>query len=174
MNLRTTADALPSFIAEKNLALFTKHKIFTTAELHSRYEILMEVYCKKLHIEAATMVDMVHRQILPAIARYSCDLTRTALEKRQLSSDIPCDFELGTVKELSEQASRLRSSVVELEDDLLTAEEFPGVTERAAHYRDVVLSDMAKVREAADGAEVVTAKAYWPFPDYTDLLYSVM
>ncbi len=174
MNLRAAADALPSFIAEKNLALFTKHKIFTTAELHSRYEILMEVYCKKLHIEAATMVDMVHRQILPAVARYSCDLTRTALEKRQLSSDIPCDFELGTVKELSEQASRLRSSVVELEDDLLTAEEFPGVTERAAHYRDVVLSDMAKVREAADGAEVVTAKAYWPFPDYTDLLYSVM
>lgn len=86
LNLKTTADALPSFIADKNIALFTKHKIFTEIEIRSRYEILLENYCKKLRIEALTMCDMTSRQILPAISKYSSTLTDTALEKKRYAA----------------------------------------------------------------------------------------
>ena len=172
-NLRTTADALPSFISEKSIELFTKHKIFTTVELHSRYEILMELYCKKLRIEGLTMADMTKRQILPAIARYSAAVTKGALEKKQLSAEIPCDFEVGVVKALSECATQLRAASYKLEEKLAGAQGIEDTTEQGEFYRDEVLPAMDAVRQAADRAETLTDKKYWPFPDYTDLLYSV-
>ena len=173
LNLKTTADALPSFIAPKNLELFTKHKIFTTTELHSRYEILMEVYCKKLHIEALTMVDMARKQILPAIAKYSSLLTKSALEKKQLTCDNACAYEVEIVKELSTDATGLLDSVRKMETDLERAENESDITARAMFYKDTVLSGMAAVRSYADHAETITAKEYWPFPNYPDLLYSL-
>ena len=173
LNLKTTADALPSFIADKNILLFTKHKIFTPAELRSRYEILMEVYSKKLHIEALTMVDMIRRQILPGVAKYSERLTRSVLEKKKLSPDITCDFEEDAVKKLSGYASALYRAAEKLNADLERAAAIGEVTEQAMFYKDVILADMAQAREAADHAEQLTAKEYWPYPCYADLLYSV-
>ena len=172
-NLRTAADALPYFISPKSIELFTKHKIFTTVELQSRYEIMMDLYCKKLRIEGLTMADMTKRQILPAVARYSAELTQAALEKRQLSPEIPCDFEVGAVKALSECAGKLRLAAQKLEKDLDAAQKLTDVTELANFSRDVLLPDMDAVRQEADFAETLTDKKYWPFPDYTDLLYSV-
>ena len=173
LNLKTTADALPFFIADKNILLFTKHKIFTPAELRSRYEILMEVYSKKLHIEALTMVDMIRRQILPGVAKYSERLTRSVLEKKKLSPDITCDFEEDAVKKLSGYASALYRAAEKLNADLERAAAIGEVTEQAMFYKDVILADMAQAREAADHAEQLTAKEYWPYPCYADLLYSV-
>ena len=173
LNLKTTADALPSFIADKNILLFTKHKIFTPAELRSRYEILMEVYSKKLHIEALTMVDMIRRQILPGVAKYSERLTRSVLEKKKLSPDITCDFEEDAVKKLSGYASALYRAAEKLNADLERAAAIGEVTEQAMFYKDVILADMVQAREAADHAEQLTAKEYWPYPCYADLLYSV-
>ncbi len=172
-NLRTAADALPYFISPKSIELFTKHKIFTTVELQSRYEIMMDLYCKKLRIEGLTMADMTKRQILPAVARYGAELTQAALEKRQLSPEIPCDFEIGAVKALSECAGKLRLAAQKLEKDLDAAQKLADVTEQADFSRDVLLPDMDAVRREADFAETLTDKKYWPFPDYTDLLYSV-
>ena len=173
LNLKTTADALPSFLAEKNVQLFTKHKIFTTTELQSRYDILMEEYCKKLHIEALTMADMAHKQILPAVSAYIHTLTTTALDKRSLSADLSCAFETDTAARLSGCADKMCSALVSLEENLSKAEAIQDVTARATFYKDVLLGDMDALRQAADEAEGLTAGEYWPFPSYTQLLYSI-
>ena len=173
LNLKTTADALPSFIAPKNIELFTKHRIFTTAELHSRYEILMEVYCKKLRIEALTMSEMARRQILPAISKYASSLVKTALEKKRLSEDLPAVYETETARRLSELSASLGEKILKLEDDLDTAAAISNIGEQAQFYKERILIDMAEARADADEAEGITAAEYWPFPTYTELLYSV-
>lgn len=173
LNLRTTADALPYFVADKNVKLFTRHGIFTEAELHSRYEILMENYAKKLRIEALTMTDMARRQILPAVTAYTRELTASALEKKRLSPDIACDYEEGTAKKLSACAGALYYAVEQLQEDLAGAETRGDAAEQALFYKDTVLTDMAAVRAAADEAESLTAGEAWPFPTYADLLYGV-
>ena len=173
LNLKTTADALPAFLAEKNIALFTKHKIFTTTEIHSRYDILMEEYCKKLHIEALTMVDMAHKQILPAVSSYIQKLTKLALDKRALSSDLSCSFETSTVSQLSAYAEDMQNTLCSLESDIAKAEALEDITDCATFYKDTILADMASLREAADKAEALTSKEDWPFPSYTQLLYGV-
>ena len=173
LNLKTTADALPSFIAPKNIELFTKHRIFTTAELHSRYEILMEVYCKKLRIEALTMSEMARREILPAISKYASSLVKTALEKKRLSEDLPAVYETETARRLSELSASLGEKILKLEDDLDTAAAISDIGEQAQFYKERILIDMAEARADADEAEGITAAEYWPFPTYTELLYSV-
>ena len=173
LNLKTTADALPSFIAPKNIELFTKHRIFTTAELHSRYEILMEVYCKKLRIEALTMSEMARRQILPAISEYASSLVKTALEKKRLSEDLPAVYETETARRLSKLSASLGEKLLELEDDLDTAAAISDIGEQAQFYKERIFIDMAEARADADEAEGITAAEYWPFPTYTELLYSV-
>ena len=173
LNLETTADALPSFIAEKNIKLFTKHKIFTTAELHSRFEILMELYTKKLNIEALTMVDMTIKQILPAISKYTDYLSKTALNKKKLSEKINIDFETNTVLQLSEYASLIYKEVSSLQTSLEISKTFTDISEQAMFYKNDILSCMNKLRSVVDIAETLTAKEYWPLPSYTDLLYSI-
>ncbi len=173
LNLKTTADALPSFIAPKNIELFTKHRIFTTAELHSRYEILMEVYCKKLRIEALTMSEMARRQILPAISKYASSLVKTALEKKRLSEDLLAVYETETARRLSELSASLGEKILKLEDDLDTAAAISDIGEQAQFYKERILIDMAEARADADEAEGISAAEYWPFPTYTELLYSV-
>ena len=173
LNLRTTADALPYFVADKNVKLFTRHGIFTEAELHSRYEILMENYAKKLRIEALTMTDMARRQILPAVTAYTRELTASALEKKRLSPDIACDYEEGTAKKLSACAGTLYHAVEQLQEDLAGAETRGDAAEQALFYKDTVLTDMSAVRAAADEAESLTAGEAWPFPTYADLLFEV-
>ena len=173
LNLKTTADALPYFVAEKNVRLFTKHKIFTETELHSRYEILMESYAKKLRIEALTMADMARRQILPAVTAYTRELTASALDKKRLSPDIACDYEEDTAKKLSACAGALHRAVEQLQGDIASADAIGDVTEQAVFYKDTVLGDMAAVRAPADEAEGLMSREAWPFPGYTDLLYGV-
>ena len=173
LNLKTTADALPAFIAEKNIAMFTKHKIFTTTEIRSRYDILMDEYCKKLHIEALTMVDMAQKQILPAVSAYVQKLTKLALDKKALCADLPVSYETETVKQLSAYAADMQKALATLSADIDKAEALEDVTARANAYKDTILADLDALRAAADAAEALTAQEDWPFPSYPELLYSV-
>ena len=173
LNLKTTADALPYFISDKNKTLFFKHKIFTDRELQSRYEIFMEEYAKKIHIEALTMKDMAEKQILPAISAYSTQLASSALEKKALSDAMDCTFETETSVALAKDSAEMYGAIKVLSQDIETAEAISDVTERADFYRDTILPDMDRLRSAADHAEGITAREFWPFPSYMELLFSL-
>ena len=133
----------------------------------------MEVYCKKLRIEALTMSEMARREILPAISKYASSLVKTALEKKRLSEDLPAVYETETARRLSELSASLGEKILKLEDDLDTAAAISDIGEQAQFYKERILIDMAEARADADEAEGITAAEYWPFPTYTELLYSV-
>ena len=173
-NLKTTADALPYFIKEKNIKMFEKHGIFTAAEVHSRYEIVLENYCKTLNIEALTMIDMARKQILPAVFEYTKTLTESAIAKKNLSKSINITAEESIVEELSELSSSLYLSVNKLEDDVDAVKNYADIQEEANYYRDVIIKDMTEVRKVADEIEFSVAKDYWPYPTYGELLFSVL
>ncbi len=174
LNLKSTPDALPYFIAEKNIDLFTKHKIFTAAEMHSRYEILLDNYCKTLNIEALTMVDMAKKQIVPAVLSYLKDVSTTAAQKKAISEDIPCDLEESLVRKLSALASCFYKKTEALESALLEAKNYEGDLQKEAdHYKDDVFTAMQEMRAVADELETLLGKEYWPFPSYSDLLFRV-
>ncbi len=174
LNLKSTPDALPYFIAEKNIDLFTKHKIFTAAEMHSRYEILLDNYCKTLNIEALTMVDMAKKQIVPAVLSYLKDVSTTAAQKKAISEDIPCDLEESLVRKLSALASCFYKKTEALESALLKAKNYEGDLQKEAdHYKDDVFTAMQEMRAVADELETLLGKEYWPFPSYSDLLFRV-
>ena len=171
MNLHTTVEALAPFVAEKNIELFTKHKIFTVSEIHSRYEIMLEEYTKKINIEARTMVDMARQQILPAVLKYSHTLSKTALDKKSLSSDIDCNAEITLVKQLSSLSSSLFRKIEKLEQYLQSAQAITDLAEQAEYYKSMILPCMSELRADADQAETLTSSSEWPFPTYTQLLY---
>ena len=174
LNLKSTPDALPYFIAEKNIDLFTKHKIFTAAEMHSRYEILLDNYCKTLNIEALTMVDMAKKQIVPAVLSYLKDVSATAAQKKAISEDFPCDLEESLVRKLSALASCFYKKTEALESALLEAKNYEGDLQKEAdHYKDDVFTAMQEMRAVADELETLLGKEYWPFPSYSDLLFRV-
>ncbi|MGI5855743.1 MAG: glutamine synthetase III [Candidatus Merdivicinus sp.] len=174
LNLKSTPDALPCFIADKNVALFTKHKIFTAAEMHSRYEILLDNYCKTLNIEALTMVDMAKKQILPAVFTYLKDISETAAQKKALSADIPCEPEESLVRKLSTLSACFYKKTETLEKALLEAKSFEGDLQKEAdYYKDAVFAAMQEMRAAVDELETLLGKDYWPFPSYSDLLFRV-
>ena len=173
-NLRTCADAFPAYIAEKNIALFEKHHIFTREELESRYEISLENYCNALHIEALTMTEMVKKDIIPAVAEYMQTLASTIKTKKELDEGIPHELESSLLKQLSALADSLLKKCTALEDVLANAESNTEIQACADYYKDVVFVSMQEMRAVADELETLTAKSYWPFPSYSDLLYSVV
>ena len=174
LNLKSTPDALPYFITQKNIDLFTKHKIFTAAEMHSRYEILLDNYCKTLNIEALTMIDMAKKQILPAVFSYLKDLSGTATQKKAISADIPCEPEESLIRKISSLAARFYKKTEALESALLDAKNFEGDLQKEAdHYKGDVFTAMQEMRLSADELETLLGKSYWPFPSYSDLLFRV-
>ncbi len=173
LNLRTTADALPTFISQKNIDLFTKHKIFTKGEMISRYEILSELYQKKITIEALTMDEMARKEIIPAVLEYVDFLSKTAANKRSLSPDIPVSTEISTVKELSACVENMTSLVNQLEEDLQLAKKESDIQKLSRFFANTVLEHMEALRESADKAEHFMPKKYWPFPSYSELLYKI-
>lgn len=173
LNLKTTVDALPQFVAEKNIKLFTEHKIFTRAEMMSRYEILMETYIKVLNIEALTMVDMVKKDILPAVSSYVEKLSATVLSVKSVNSAAACKAENSLIVKLSALNDETYVSVTELEELLEKAEAGGDVLEVASYYRDKVIPCMEKLRKSADTMEENMAADLWPYPSYGDLLFRV-
>ena len=173
LNLRTTPDCLPYLIAPKNLELFARHKIYTEEEARSRYEILLDNYCKVLNIESMTMIDMVRREILPAVTAYSSAVADTALKKKALGTDVGAGYEVKLVGTLSSLAAAIDSRCDALETALYEVKESTGAYELACGYRDRVFIAMQELRAAVDEAESITAAKYWPFPTYGDLLFGV-
>ncbi len=171
LNLRSTPDCMPYLRAAKNLKLFRDHKVFTEAEVESRYEITLENYCKTLHIEASTMVDMVRREILPAVTAYTKSVCDTGLSKRGFMLDATLEEELaGRLNGLTKD---MYTGVATLSEAVDKAEGFRDITDRAFGYKEYVFAAMEKLRRACDEAETLTAREYWPFPTYADLLFGV-
>ena len=172
-NYRTTADAVPHLLDKKNMDMLTAHKVFTEAELKSRYEITLENYCKTVIIEANTMVDMAKKQILPAVSEYASDLAETVGKKLALGNDIACGYEKGTVKKLSILCDKIVEATEALEGALVKIKSVEEIGEESVLVRDLLLPAMGELRVACDEAETATAEKYWPFPTYGDLLFGV-
>mgnify|MGYP000796915036 FL=1 len=173
LNLRTTPDAMPAMLSEKNVKMLTSHRIFSPAELHSRYEILLENYSKTVNIEALTMVDMAKKEILPAVEKYTKSLADTLAAKKAAVAGLPCKYETATVTKLSELSDSIADATDDLEAEIEKFQAIEDVTEAANDIRDVILGKMDSLRAVCDEAETITAKEFWPFPTYSDLLFSV-
>ena len=173
LNLRTTPDAMPAMIADKNVKMLTAHKIFSPAELHSRYEILLENYSKTVNIEALTMVDMARKEILPAVEGYTKSLAETLAAKKAAVAGLPCKYETATIAKLSELSDEIADATADLDGEIAKFQAIEDVTEAANDIRDVILGKMDALRTVCDEAETITAKEFWPFPTYSDLLFSV-
>ncbi|MDO4475256.1 MAG: glutamine synthetase III [Lachnospiraceae bacterium] len=172
-NLRSTPDALPVFIAEKNVELFTKHGIFTESEIDSRYEILLENYCKTLHIEAKTLDDMVSHQFLPALEQTIDRYVSIALKKKQFSASISCRSEEATINALSQAAEAICDELQVLKTLTVKAEQTEDFLEQAKVYQAEVLESMAKIRALADAAEESIPEDLMPYPTYEQMLFYV-
>ena len=172
-NLKTTADAMPHLLDEKNKEMLMAHKVFTEAELHSRCEIMLENYVKTVNIEGLTMVDMVRKNYLPAIEGYLYKLAETTALIRQVSNNVKCHYEVSTIERLSELTDHILDSVKVLEDSLSKLKGLSDVFESSAFVRDTLLPNMNSLRSYVDEAEMLTSQKDWPFPSYGQLLFSV-
>ena len=172
VNLPNTAAALPAYILPKNVALMTKHGVYTTSEMMARHEIHMEKYCKLISIEAATLVDMVQHSILHAASRYEGVLCQTILQKKQALPHADCRVETALAESILTLNGELLDDTVALKTALETAPETVG-EHMLRYYHDTIFAQMNKVRASIDKLETLVAGDYWPYPRYTDLLFSV-
>lgn len=172
-NLKSTPDALPHFIEEKNIALFTGHHIFTKQEMFSRYEILLENYCKTLHIEAKTMQDMIRREFLPALMTYTDQISRSVSSKTAVLTDLSCAAEKKLLSKLSGYYESIYSAEEKLEADTAAAEGMEHMPAAASFYHETVLADMEALRSIVDAAEEYLPDSILPYPNYEKLLFSV-
>ena len=172
-NLKSTPDALPQWIADKNIELFTKYHIFTKEEIESRYEIWLEAYSKILNIESNTMVEMVQKDFLPSVFEYIDKLATTAISKKSVIADISTDAEGKLIKELSDLAGDITKGLETLKADTATALATEDPLANAKAYQSIVLSDMESLRKSVDAAETLIPDALLPYPTYDKLLFSV-
>ena len=173
LNLRTTPDALATVLEKKNVEMLTSLKIFSEAEIRSRYEICLENYCKTVNIEGLTMVDMARKEILPAVEAYLGDLSGTVAAKTAAVPGLACKYEKDLISKLSKLADEISDAASSLDTTLIRLKAIPDVTDAAYVIRDVVLQKMAELRVVCDEAESITADKYWPVPTYGDLLFGV-
>ncbi len=173
LNLVSTPDCLPYLLHEKNVKLYTEHKVYSEIELHSRYEIMSEGYCKILNIEALTMLDMVKKDILPAVSDFISDLADNALAKKDLSEEIDCTYETELVSKLSKLNSAAYLKAKTLDDTLVGVKEISDTGDLCRYYKDHVFKAMNELRIVVDEMETLTAETSWPYPSYGKLLFSV-
>ncbi len=173
LNYRTTADCMPHLMDEKNVRMLTSLGVFTEDELKSRRDIMLENYCKTVVIEANTMISMVHKRIAPAITRFTSDLAAQASVKKGLFPDLACGYETDLVKKLSALTDAIAEKTADLEKAVMGLQDAEDVVSESALIRDAVLPAMCELRIPCDRAELLTAKSYWPFPTYGDILFSV-
>ena len=171
LNLPTTPDCVPHYLAMKNVELFARHRVYTEIELAARYKMKLDNYCKVLHIEALTMLDMARQDILPAVSAFAKELCDTATAKNALG--VEAVYETETAARVSKLMTAVLTEVSALEKASDDAEELADVLTRACAYKDNVLSAMSALRESVDELETLTARKYWPYPNYGDLLFSV-
>ena len=172
-NLKTTPDALAHMLDQKNIDLFVSHKVLTETELKARHEVRLENYCKVINIEALTMLDMVHKDILPAMSAYSSELADAALKKLSLSVDVDCSYERDNTKMLSALLGAAYRATKKLEKDLLDSKSVDGLEALAEFYKSTILDDMRMLRVSVDEMEMIASADKWPYPSYGELLFGV-
>ena len=172
LNLRSTPECLPYSLHEKNMKLFISHKVYSETEMRARYEILSENYCKIINIEALTMIDMAKKDILPAVSKYSHELSDTVIAKAACG-----DIESGYEKELLAKVSKLNTAAYKktekLEQAVLKAKEISETQELSMYYKDAVFAAMSELRITVDELETMVPADIWPYPSYGDMLFSV-
>ena len=173
-NLKTTPDCMPRSLDEKNISMLVKQKVFSREELTSRCEIMLENYVKTVLIEANTMIEMACREILPAIEKYTEKLAETACVKQSVCPKAVSSFEKETIEKLSDLTERGDRAALELEKAVGAVEAIEDIFEKSYAVRDNILGKMADLRAACDDAERLTAREYWPFPTYSDLLFGLI
>ena len=173
LNLKSTADAIATFVQPKNVALFEKYGVFTEAEMRSRSEIMLDNYCKTLHIEALTMIDMTKKSILPSVLEYQGMLADTAASKKMVNEYLSTELEEKLLDTISKLSTCLYNNLEALEGAVIKANDIADVQEKANFYREEVFAKMAALRGVADELELTVGEEYWAFPTYSDLLYSV-
>ena len=172
-NLKTTPDALAHMLDKKNVDLFTSHKVFTLEEFTARHEVRLENYCKIINIEALTMLDMVRKDILPAMSGYSSQLGDAVAKKIAVLPDADCSYEKDSLKMLTALIGAAHRTVKKLEQDLLTSKSVDDMVELAEFYKSTILDDMRELRIAVDEMETVSSAEAWPYPSYGELLFGV-
>ncbi len=172
-NLKTTADAMPKLLDEKNRKMLISHRVFTEAELQSRYEIMLENYCKTVNIEAVTMVDMAKKSYLPAIEAYALKLSETVSAKKAVQADLKCAYENRVISRLSSLADGIDEASDNLDGALESLKNAADITAASIAIRDEIIPGMNALRALVDEAETLTAESYWPVPGYGKLLFSV-
>ncbi|MBO4693179.1 MAG: glutamine synthetase III [Clostridia bacterium] len=173
LNISNTAEALPLLSSMKNIALFGKYGVFNETELRCREEIRLENYCKTVHIEALTLLQMVKRDIIPAISDYTDTLCECIYNKRKASGDIDSFVEETLAKSLSVKNTELLSLASKLEEAVVDVKKIKDITDCALFYHDTVLSIMKKIRDISDKSELEVKRGYWPYPTYDDLLFKI-
>ena len=174
LNLATTVDALPRYLDQKNIQLFTSHKIYTEAEMEARYETILEEYAKTLNIEALTMSEMTRRDILPAVSGYIANLAKAVGAKRAVIADLPCRAETALIQKLSHLLDSAYEKVEKL--DALVNDgkaQSHNTLAAAAYHKDVIIPAMAELRAVVDQMETDTSEDFWPYPSYGDLMFRV-
>ena len=171
-NLACTADALQTYLKPRHVELFSKHNVFTEEELAARNEIHLQNYCEVVGIEARTMIDMVKRNIFPAVIRFSGDVAKAVGCKKAALPDLDCSDEEALVRRLSGLSAEMMRQTAALEA-ALAGVQFADAYEVAHYYKYTVFAIMDALRAAVDSLEVITSAEYWPYPSYTDLLFSV-
>ena len=171
LNLKSTPEAIPHLVDQKNIDVFVNHGVYTEPELRSRVEILLDEYCKTLNIEALTMIDMTKKDILPAVATYIKELAKTAELAKTCGAE--ADFETDMVKRLQTLANQTYTKLAALEDAEVKTGDIEDVQELANYYHDVVFTAMGELRAVADEIETLVGEKYWPYPTYGKMLFYV-
>ena len=172
-NLGNTVDALPAYIAEKNIAMFSRHGVLTRDELEARYNIHLENYCKVMTIEGNTLLDMTRRQILPAVSKYSDELATALFHKKNCGISLSVKMEEGTLRKLADLSGKLYDTCDALERAISKAPAMDGGIKAACYYRDEVDARRQKASALINQLEAITGAQHWPFPTYADILFSV-
>ena len=171
LNLKNTPDALVRYTDEKNVRLLEKYGVYTPVEVAARQEILLDNYSKIINIEAQTMIEMANKEIIPACAKFTKDLSAGIAEKAALGLSSLAETDIA--KKVSELTDRAYAATKVLEEVVVEAKLIENVAEAAHNYHDKVVVAMQELRAACDAAETIVSKEYWPFPTYSDLLFSV-
>ncbi len=173
LNLRSTVDAVPYLRRKENIELFERHGVYNCAEMNCRADIMLESYSKTMHIEALTLLEMIKRDIIPAISCYEGELCGTVAAKRTISDKIDCAAETEIIEKLSSFNAHLNRLVKELEVAVDKSQACDDLLERAKQYSNNVLFIMDNIRNVTDEAETIVAREYWPYPTYGDILFKI-
>ena len=173
-NFKTTPEALPAFITPKSVEMFTRHNVFSEHEIHSRYDILLENYSKTINIEALTIIDMVNKQVIPAVLDYQRELAELILHKKSVSSDLPTGLEEGLLNRLAKLSECLKNRLDNLSQRTIAVREIKDNLEMAKAYREKVFMAMSELRMIVDELETLISSKHWKILTYAEILNSVV